>query len=146
MIVKIFKAVWFFSLLATLAVFMYIYASLPENVELSADGNLVISREGFFYAALVLITLFNTLVFIINRLFRKGVEHFVSWFYGLTICLNFFFIIVLGFLNLYNGDERFDFARLGFLIYGSIGLIVLWIVSWPVILVIRKFFPSEAAS
>lgn len=143
MILKIFKAVWFFSLLATLAVFMYIYASVPEFVELSSDGEVIISREGFFYTTLLVMSLFNVLVFIINRLFRKEMEHFVSWFYGLIICFNFFFIIVLGFLNLYNGDERFDFNRLGFLIYGSIGLVIVWVASWPIVVLARKYFVQK---
>ncbi|MFZ5999694.1 MAG: hypothetical protein ACOYW3_04230 [Bacteroidota bacterium] len=143
MILKIFKAVWFFSLLATLAVFMYIYASVPEFVELSSDGEVIISREGFFYTTLLVMSLFNVLVFIINRLFRKEMEHFVSWFYGLIICFNFFFIIVLGFLNLYNGDERFDFNRLGFLIYGSIGLVIAWVASWPILVLARKYFVQK---
>jgi hypothetical protein len=146
MILKIFKAIWFFSLMATLAVFMYIYASVPDFIELSADGQLVISREGFFYSTLAVMALFNVLVFIINRLFKKGMEHFVSWFYGLVICLNFFFMIVLGFLNLLNGGERFDFDRLAFLIYGSIGLVVAWIVSWPFVVLARKYVVQKEVS
>lgn len=137
MTLKIFKAVWFLSLLITLAVFLYIYASVPETLALGESG-LRLSREGFFYVALAVMSIFNVLVFVVSRLYATNKFGFLSWFYGLITCLNLFFIIILYFSHLFNSDERFDFARLGFAIYGSVGLIIGWSIAWPVILAFRR--------
>lgn len=138
MILKIFKAVWFLSLLITLTVFLYIYASLPETLVLDESGVYKLSREGFFYLTLALIAVFNVLVFVVSRLFVGSSVGFIAWFYGLIASLNLFFVILLYFFHLFNSDERFDFARLGFAIYGSVALILIWSVAWPVVLAVRK--------
>ncbi len=144
MILKIFKAVWFLSLLATLAVFMYVYASLPEQVRISVGANdLLLSREAIFYLVLAITALFNMMVFVFVRLYAKGADAFLTWFFGLIISTNLFFIILLGFINLYNSNERFDYERLGVLIYGSLGLVVLWTASWPVVVLVRKFLAQK---
>ncbi len=144
MILKIFKAVWFLSLLVTLAVFMYVYASLPEQVRISVGASdLLLSREAVFYLVLVVTALFNMMVFVFARLYAKGADTFLTWFFGLIISLNLFFVILLGFINLYNSNERFDYERLGALIYGSLGLVVLWTASWPVIVMVRKYMVQK---
>src|SRR5690349_17446838 len=107
MSLKLFKAVWFFSLLAVLGSFLYVYASLPENVVLAESENTVsIAREVLFYAVLALLTFVNVIVFVFSRLYAKGDRDFLSWFYGLIITLNFFFIIALSYISLYNSSEK----------------------------------------
>jgi hypothetical protein len=143
MILKIFKAVWFLSLMGWLLLFLYVYASLPEDVLLRPEGSQVlISREALFYVFLIIVSVLNAMVFIMSRLF-KGQEGFLSWFYGLTICLNFFFVIVLNFLNLMNSSEKFDYTHVGYIIYGSLGLFVFWAIAWPVYSFFRKIFNKE---
>jgi len=144
MILKIFKAVWFLSLMAWLALFLYVYASLPEEVLIRETENKVfLSREAVFYLFLAAIVLVNGLVFIVSRLFTDR-ENFLSWFCGLIICFNFFFVIVLNFINLVNSGEKFNYDRIGYVIYGSVGLFVLWAVGWPVYSFFRKFLSKEA--
>ena len=144
MILKIFKAVWFLSLMAWLALFLYVYASLPEEVLIrEAENKVFLSREVVFYLFLAAIVLVNGLVFIVSRLFTER-ENFLSWFCGLIICFNFFFVIVLNFLNLVNSGEKFNYDRIGYVIYGSVGLFVLWAVGWPVYSFFRKFLSKEA--
>ncbi len=144
MILKIFKAVWFLSLLAWLVIFLYVYASLPERVFiLEGEGGFSISREFLFYVFLAAVAILNVLVFIVSRLFNKGHEDFLSWFYGLIVCLNFFFVIVLNFLNLVSSSEKFDYARIGYVIYGSLGLVVVWAVSWPFYSISRKILNKQ---
>lgn len=127
-------------MLTTFAVFLYVYASLPETVVLQeGDRALMISREAFFYASLGTLAVVNLMVFIIARLYSDEHQDFKAWFYGLVVTINFFFIIGLGFLNLLNSGEKFEYTRLGVVIYGSVGLIVLWIVGWPVYLIWKSF-------
>ena len=143
MILKIFKAVWFLSLLLWLLVFLYVYASLPEDVLIREEGNRVlISREALFYMFLSAIALFTALVFTMNRLFGDQ-EDFLIWFYGLIICLHFFFVIVLNFINLINSGENFDYGRIGYVIYGSLGLLAFWAACWPIYSIFRKFLNKE---
>jgi hypothetical protein len=144
MILKIFKAVWFLSLMAWLALFLYVYASLPEEVLIrEVENKVFLSREAVFYLFLAGIVLVNGLVFIVSRLFT-GRENFLSWFCGLIICFNFFFVIVLNFMNLVNSGEKFNYDRIGYVIYGSVGLFVMWALGWPVYSFFRKVLSKEA--
>src|SRR5882672_977670 len=110
MIVKIFKGVWFLSLLVTLTVFMYVYASLPEDIQL-AEGKVpfTMSRNGLFYLTLAVLSIFNVLVFAFSRLYRQKNELLTAWFYGLVTFLHLFLIVALQFFNLYNSNEKFDY-------------------------------------
>ena len=138
MVLKIFKAVWFFSLLGLLGSFLFVYASVPERVVIhEGNGIREISREGLFYGTIAIISVCNVLVFIMSALHRNSAD-FMAWFYGLIITLNVFFVITLNFLNLYNSAEEFRYQSIGFIIYSSVALFVLWALSWPAILILRK--------
>jgi hypothetical protein len=144
MAIKIFKVIWFFSLLGVLAVFMYVYASLPETVVINENPQAVsLSKESLFYVALALIAVSNMLVFVISRTFPEQDYNFKAWFYGLVVCINLFFVIGLSFISLYNSGEKFDYARLGFIIYGSLVLLIVWSISWPVYRIVQKFFHKQ---
>ena len=145
MAVKIFKFVWFFSLLATVAIFFYVYASLPQDVMVE-DGNksFTISREALFYTVMGIMGLINVLVFVVAKIFTEEQTDFKSWFYGFVAVLNLFFVTVINFLGIFNSGDRYDYSNVGVLIYGSIGLIVLWSVSWPVYALSRKFMSKQS--
>jgi hypothetical protein len=134
MALKVFRAVWFLSAMLVLVDLLYVYASLPEVVAVQeADGaQVLLDREMLFYVMLVLIAVCNVLVYLISRVYRQQ-ETLRAWFHGLVITLNIFFIIALSLVSLFNSQERFDYSRIGFVIYGSVGLVVLWALSWPVI-------------
>lgn len=141
MVFRVFKVIWFFSLLATTTVLFYVYASLPEIVSLmEGAGSASISREHFFYIALAVLAAFNMLVFVLRRLYSIGEEawNVVAWFYGLVIFLNLFLLVSLSFASLINSGERFDYPRIGVIIYGSITLLAVWGVSWPISQVVRR--------
>lgn len=144
MILKLFKAVWFLSLMGFMAIFMYIYASLPERVFILEGGDSwSLSRDMVFYLFLGIVALINVLVFVVSRLYGNSNDPFCTWFFGQVIVLNFFFCTVLGYFNVLNSGEKFDLERLGVVIYGSIFLIVIWALSWPVYLVSRKIVDQE---
>lgn len=142
---KIFKAFWFLSMLVVLANLLYVYASLPEKVIIQDEGVsfVSVSREGFFYTVTVVIAFVNVLVFIISSIFKKE-EDFRTWFYGLVVTLNIFFIISLNFISLFNSGERFDYRRIDFVIFGSIALFVLWSLGWPFYSLYKKIRSKES--
>lgn len=145
MVVKLLKGVWFLSLMATLAAFMYVYASLPEVILLrKGETAPSITRNGLFYVTLAVIAIFNAFVFVISRIYYQENNFFKAWFYGLIIFLNLFFIVTLQFVNLYNSGEKFDYESIGYIIYGSIGLVVLWTSLWPIYFLAQRFLGKEA--
>jgi len=140
MALKILKVIWVFSLLTVLAVFMYVYASLPEQVVVNENPQtMALSKETVFYIALAVIAIANALVFSVSRIFSEKESDFKAWFYGLMACANLFFVIGLSFISLYNSNEKYDFARLGVIIYGSVGLLLVWATSWPVYRMVKSF-------
>jgi hypothetical protein len=144
MILKIFKAVWFISLLAVIANLLYVYVGWPQDVVIfeNVSDIFLVDRENLFYSAMSVLAVFNLLVFV----FSRGVapdEGFRSWMHGFVITLNIFSIISLSFISLYNSSEKFDFSRIGVIIYSSIGLVVLWAISWPLIAIARKLFSKQ---
>lgn len=144
MVLKIFKAVWFLSLMGFMVIFMYIYASLPEKVVIQEGLEAVsVSRNMLFYLTLGIVTIINVLVFMISKLYGTRNEPFSIWFYGQIIVLNFFLITVLGYFNVLNSGERFEYERLGVVIYGSIVLIVIWAIGWPVYSLTHKNINKE---
>jgi hypothetical protein len=139
---KIFKVIWFFSLLAMVGVFMYVYASLPDPVTVG-EGSKVISKEGLFYMMLAILSLTNASVFAITRLFPEKDHDFKAWFYGLVVCTNLFFVVGLAFVSLYNSTEKFDYPRIGFIIYGSLSLLIGWSISWPIFRFAQRIFGKQ---
>jgi len=139
MVLKIFKGVWFFSLVGLLVVFFYVYAGLPQNVALWQEGsNVFVSRNALFYISLFLMALINVMVFMVRGIMVQKDERFTTWFYGLIISVNLFFIASLGLLNVFNGGDRYNYSSMAPAIYGSLMLICVWIVSWPVYLLSQK--------
>lgn len=140
MVLKISKGVWFVSVLGVLAALLYVYANLPEQVLVMQQGTDLfhLGREGFFYASLAAITLVNALVFVFSALFKKD-SALRTWFNLLTVCLNVFFVISFFLVSAINSFEKFNFEKIGFMVYGSLMLIALCALGWPVYWLIRKF-------
>lgn len=142
MILKVFKAVWFLSLLGVLANLMYVYAGLPEQVSIAEEGGAttyVMNKEALFYSALGFILILNLLVYLFSKSITPS-ESFRTWLHGLVITLNIFFVVGFSFIGLYNSSERFDYTRIGPIIYGSVILIVVWAIAWPIYSAGRRIF------
>ena len=143
MTLKLFRAVWFLSVLVVLANLLYVYASLPEQVVISEADRLVLSREWLFYIVMVIIVGINLLVYLFKMLYERG-ENLRSWFHGLVITINLFLIVAMQALNVYNSHEFFDHGRVGFYITGSLALILLWAAFWPAYLFVQKILVKQA--
>ncbi|HRK54412.1 MAG TPA: hypothetical protein PK185_10900 [Cyclobacteriaceae bacterium] len=144
MILKIIKAVWFLSLMGFMAIFMYIYASLPQQVVIQEGvERLSLSRDSVFYITLGVVALINVLVFVFSKLYGNRNEPFSVWFFVQIILLNFFLITVLGYFNVLNSGERFSYDNLGIVIYGSVALVIIWAIGWPLYSVSRKIVDKQ---
>ncbi len=141
MIIKVFKAVWFLSLVATLAIFLYIYASLPADIQLGENSS--VTRDTLFYATLGILSVFNALVFAFSKLYNSQAGFFRVWFYGLMTFFNLFLIVSLQFINVYNSQEKYNYDSLGFVIYGSLGMVVLWSSLWPFYSISQRILNKE---
>ena len=145
MIAKIFKGVWFLSLLVTVVLFLYVYASLPEEVQLTvADQTSAISREIVFYSTLTLLALINASVLVLPRLNISRQAYFELWILGLAASLNLFIIVALEFVSLINSFEKYDYQRLGVIIYGTLTLFILWLLWWPAYSLFKGFFSKQS--
>ncbi|MFN3840254.1 MAG: hypothetical protein ACK4RF_06060 [Cyclobacteriaceae bacterium] len=139
MILKIFKALWFLSMLAVLANLLYVYAGWPEEVAVYEDqlDIFYISREALFYGTMLALGVINLLVYMFPGALIPN-ENFRVWVHALVMSLNIFFLISISFVGLYNSSEKFDFGRIGWIIYSSIVLLILTMVSWPLVWIFRK--------
>lgn len=139
MTLKLLKGGWFLSMVIALCALLYVYAGLPQEVIVQNEGGAIVSvsNEAFFYIVMLFMAITNAMVYIISKVFYKK-EDFRAWFYGLIMSLNFFFVIALNFISVYNSNERFDYSRIAFIIYGSVGLIIAWAFSWPVYLLFKR--------
>jgi hypothetical protein len=145
MSVKIFKAVWFLSMLGVLVNLLYTYAGLPVEVVINenAGDSILIDKDNYFYLVATLIAVVNALVFVVSNFYRKDAD-FRTWFYGLVICLNFFFVVSLNFISLYNSGDQYDYSRIEFLITGSTALFVVWALGWPLYSLYRKIYVKQS--
>jgi hypothetical protein len=142
MILRIFKAIWFLSLLVVLASLLWVYAGLPEQVIVQEDvsGRVEANREFLFYVLTFLIVLVNALVYGFKKL--KS-EEFRAWFHGVVVSINLFLVLAMNFIQTYNSGENFNFSEIGFILYGSVGLIVAWSISWPIYGLFRKSLTKQ---
>ena len=84
------------------------------------------------------ISVYNFGLYLIAKVFAHRPD-FRTWFYGFMVVLNIFFVMSLSFIALYNSNEKFDYGRIDFAIYGSVILIVVWALAWPVYSLYKKF-------
>ncbi len=142
---KMFRAMWFLSVLVVLANLLFVYASLPEQVIIREEGAGVISlnKELLFYVLMISTVLINVMVYLFRKMFLEG-ENIRTWFHGLVITINVFLIIAMHAINVYNSSETFEHSRIEFIVSASLGLILLWTALWPLYLLYQKFFLKQA--
>ena len=139
---RLIKAGWFFSLFITLGVLLYTYASLPGMVAYEfnnlGDGTSSIERETFFYLGLLVLTVTNFSLYILSKNLRYNSESahelMMRWQYSFAAVINLFLVVIMIFLYLANSGENFNFDSFGYMIFVSLGLIFIWVLSLPVII------------
>ena len=133
MALKIFRAIWFLSVLAVFARLLFGYAGWQDELVIQerAGEQLLINKEILFYVLTIVIVLINVVVYIFGKLFKQQ-EQLRSWIHILITSINLFFIVAISLVGVYNSYEKFDYQRIDFIIYGSVGLIVLVALAWPV--------------
>ena len=132
---RVVKFFWFLSLFAGLGSLLYTYASMSEQL---VFGQSEFTREAYFYGALVILVLFNFTFYAISRNLRYSSkpleEMMVNWQLSFAAVLNLFFIVSVFFVMLVNSGEQFNFDNFGYLLYVSLGLILLWVLALPVLI------------
>ena len=141
MILKIFKAVWFISVVAVVVNMLYVYAGMPEQLIVWEDQaySVPMERDTLFYIGVAFLALVNVLVYVFGKRIMPD-EHFRTWLHGLVITMNVFFVIAWSFIGLYNSSETFEYERAGRVITIGLILITVWVAAWPLFVLYRKFF------
>ncbi|MEO1051836.1 MAG: hypothetical protein AAFX87_14495 [Bacteroidota bacterium] len=140
---RLIKAFWFVTVLATFASLLYVYASIPEMVNILTRedrvDSLVVSRDTLFYVTLALTAFSNFVLYSIyrslnnraNRKYRYA-PTLIKWVLSFGAVLNLFFIVCMQFITLYNSGENFNYDNFGYLIYVTGGFIIIWLISLPI--------------
>lgn len=145
MVLKVFRAVWFVSVMVLFASLLYHYAGWPDSlvIQEGEESQLSMGKEMLFYTLVIIIALINVLVYVVSNIYKHQLD-LRAWFHGLITTINLFFVIALSLIATYNSNDVFDFSRIGFVIYGSVILVGIWALAWPVYLLFQKFFVKQA--
>jgi hypothetical protein len=145
MALKIFRAVWFLSVLAVLARLLFGYAGWQEElvIQEKEGEQLLVNKEALFYVLTAMIVLINVVVYIFRKLFERN-EQLRTWIHILITSINIFFIVAISLVGVYNSFEKFNYQSIEFIIYGSVGLIICVALAWPVYAFWQKFFVKQA--
>lgn len=124
---KVLKVVWIISMLAVLATLFYTYAGLSENMTLGLlEASL--NKDWFFYFSLLLLAVFNATAFVLPRFL--ALERLIGWYYGLLSTLHLFLLSVFIFVYIINSQEKYDYTRLGPMVYGAFLLFMAWLLAF----------------
>lgn len=140
MVGRFIKAFWFFSLLTSLANLLYVYAGLSQQVIYGADTeSWFTDKETFFYMALAILVVYNFSFYALSKNMKYRNEALntllINWQLSFTVVLNGFYIVGLNFVFLLNSGEKFNYDSFGYLIFVALGLIVIWLLALPVLVV-----------
>lgn len=135
--------IWLVSFVGATVVLFYVYSSLPDMVAYSGDEVTsfeYIDRELFFYFFLIVLALLNILLYSISA--RKWIRssstqkinRLTSWKFGLGVVVNIFLVISMVFVSIFNSGEKFDYSNFGYLVYFSLALVILWVISLPFVI------------
>jgi len=138
---RLFKATWYISIFMFLGTLFYIYAGMTEEMTFSGSIGMLeyFGKDEFFYLTLGVFLIANVFSFILVRLLeirmknKTQIRTWVGGLFGFSSAVNFFLITSLfALLFLQNGIMEFFF-----LAYIGPAIIVIWMITFPVML-IRK--------
>jgi len=147
------KAFHLLSVLLFVFIFMYIYASLPENVAYQIDNRGFpiesISRDSFFYIGIVVFLLLNFLLIIpaklidkqatynLKKLFPKHepfTDQMLGWLYSFGAILNITVAIITLHIHGINNQQELTSADFNPFYYMVPIFFIVWIIALFVIL------------
>ena len=142
-VTRILKMIWFLSFMGVTAVLFYVYSALPDMVAYSGDEATTfeyLAQELFFYFFLIVIALTNIMLYAVSA--RKWIKtsssqkinRLTSWKFGLGVVVNIFLVISMVFISIFNSGEKFDYSNFGYLVYFSLALVILWVISLPFVI------------
>lgn len=141
-LLKIVRIIWFFSVVAALAGLLYNYAGLPDPVDIFTEPR-EIPREVFFYFFTLLLLLINVMVFIVGFFYRSAIAIRI-WTHTLVISMNCFLIALFFLVGLINSSENFNYSYIGWILYGSLSLVIVAAISLPVYYIFKNKFSKPA--
>lgn len=142
---KLVNLVWFFTFLGFFAALVLSYAFLPEQVGIHAndigDADEFISKETFFYTALVVFAVSNMVYFFFIRMmdaipatsgfyFKNDnfKENITGWFAAFITIINLFLIFATAYIALFNNQGDYQMSQFNYLVYIAPILIVFSLV------------------
>ncbi|MGK7396872.1 MAG: hypothetical protein ACNS62_20010 [Candidatus Cyclobacteriaceae bacterium M3_2C_046] len=151
--VKIFKFIWFISLLLFLASFLWVYAYLPGEAQIWAgedtSRDITISKDMFFYGGLLIFMIINVIFYLFSGVWSKNVARNVSqpefrdfkinilnWLISFNVVINFFLIISIILIGSINQSQ--PNPAISILMYVGPAFIIIWLISLAVIMIKRK--------
>ena len=146
-------------MLGFLVSILLIYANLPESVDVTLGNRDIsvelLSRNAFFYAMIALVVISNGVLLALARAvallkpqqqsasadpaqgtLRKA--KIANWLGGFSVVLNIFYIIGVFFIGFHNDPQYVAPESYRILVYGSVLLIVGWLVWLPFIFLNRN--------
>lgn len=133
---------WSVSVVSALAVLLYVYAGLPQLVIYNFDSSFLsktVDKEVFFYISLGFLAIVNFISFAISKNInyrQEGIKELLKkWVLSFALVLNIFYIIIMNMVFLINSQEKFDFDHFGWLVYLSLGLLFVWILALPFLII-----------
>lgn len=135
---KIKNAIRIISIIVLAVVFFISYAGLPEQVLLMLDkaGNPIwyVSKNYFFYGTLILLVIVNISIYLLALLMNNSIDRvskvIAQYLMLLSIVANIFFSVAITFIGILNGKENFDYSTFAPFIYLSLGLFIIWLLSF----------------
>lgn len=142
--IKVTKLLYTLSIFVFLAILLYVYAFLPDQIgiffERDGSASLTIQRADFFYAALGLFVLTNGAILLYRKMNRghlnlgktsfedmSTAEQVYHWLMGLSFVINVIYIFSIMFVGMYHNSEHFDITNYVALIYIGPILLAGWI-------------------
>ena len=136
---KFVNLAWVLTFILFFGVLMLSYAFWPDQLRVyEIIAGLEITRDAFFYGALILFVLVNLAALVLRRMlealpassdiYAKNEafkEHVIAWFGGLTSAVNVCLITLVGYISLFNNQADYTISDFNFLVYiGPVLLLV----------------------
>ena len=137
---KVFRLVTRITSLIFLFILVYVYAFLPETLELKLTGvdTLKVNREHFFYGVLVFFILSSLLLALLKKFMERiptspkvfiteaRKSGLLAWAEGMGAVINLFLTFTVSFIGMNHNSEHFNINHFVFLVYLGPFMIIGW--------------------